>query len=132
MTTAIAHQWMCDHFGHLNVRNYAAIFDDAIFVFWSKYGASNQGSVPVTATLKIDFRSEVLAGTVLAISSKITRIGTKSVNFGLEMTNTDTNEVVASCDVVDVFFSLQDRKSMPIPERTRAKLLTDQKLTAAD
>jgi 2-(1,2-epoxy-1,2-dihydrophenyl)acetyl-CoA isomerase len=32
LTSIVAHAWHCDHFGHLNVRHYAAAFDDALFM----------------------------------------------------------------------------------------------------
>ena len=32
---AVVHQWQCDHLGHMNVRYYAHIFDDAGFHFWT-------------------------------------------------------------------------------------------------
>jgi acyl-CoA thioester hydrolase len=123
LTTAIVHQWQCDHFGHLNVRHYAALFDDAVFILWNRHGRRAQDEiVPVTAELRLGFRSEVVAGTVVTIRSRIDRVGTKSVQVHFDMVDDRTNQVFATCDTVEVFFNRTSRKSEHIPEPVRESL----------
>lgn len=123
LTRVVVHQWQCDHFGHMNVRHYAAIFDDAVFVFWNGHGSRTaDGTVPVTAETRTVFRSEVAAGTVVAVRARIERIGSKSLGLHLEMVDPQDGTVFASCDVVEVFFNLQTRGSEAIPARVRESL----------
>lgn len=124
LTTVVVHQWQCDHFGHLNVRNYAALFDDAIFVFWGKLDAGTQrGVVPVSAEIKLNFRSEVGAGTIATIRSQVLCVGSKSVKLHMELVDTRTQALYATCETVEVFFDLNTRESAPIPEIIRARLI---------
>lgn len=61
LTGFVVHSWMCDHFGHLNVRHYAAAFDDAALSFWARMGHRHMPglAMPVTAESKIMFHREV-------------------------------------------------------------------------
>lgn len=123
LTTIVVHQWQCDHFGHMNVRHYAAIFDDAIFVFWGRCGISGkQAIVPVSAEIKLSFRSEVVAGTIANIRSRVSHVGTKSVKLQMEMVDARTQDLFATCETVEVFFNLDSRESHPIPAEIRARL----------
>lgn len=123
----VAHQWLCDHFGHLNARHYAAAFDDAIFAFWAGYGATapapgKPGVFPVTARLAIDYCAEVLAGTVLRVTGQPVRIGGKSVTLELVLSDAATGVTVARCDVTEVFFDALSRQSAPVPDPIRTAL----------
>lgn len=127
VSAAVVHAWHCDHFGHMNTRNHAALFDDAIFLFWNQMGSEAPGAegnavVPVTAEMKTSFLLEAKAGTCVAIDAQVTRIGTKSVGLRLEMRTQRTGAVLAVCDVVEVFFATASRSSQPIPATVRQQL----------
>lgn len=127
LNSVVAHQWHCDHFGHLNARHHAAAFDDAIFIFWTHAGVEipppgQPGVIPVSAQLKIDYRSEVMAGQILQISGQPVRIGGKSVTLALTMQEMTTGRTVATCEVVEVFFDALARQSAPVPDHVRAAL----------
>ena len=123
LSSAVVHRWHCDHLGHLNVRNYAAFFDDAVFVFWSRFGIGRGDQiVPVTAELKIAFRQEVPAGSVVDILCRVGRVGGKSVAVTFDMVEAGGGEMLASCQVVEVFFDLESRSSTAIPHGVRAGL----------
>lgn len=129
LNSLVAHQWHCDHFGHLNARHYAAAFDDALFIFWTHAGVEipqpgQPGVIPVTAQLKIDYRSEVTAGQVLSILGQPLRIGGKSVTLALTMQEAATGRITATCEVVEVFFDALARQSAPVPDHVRAALQT--------
>jgi acyl-CoA thioester hydrolase len=124
----VAHQWQCDHFGHLNVRHYAAAFDDAIFILWKRLGLTfpvlgTPGTMPVTAEIKATFASETVAGTIGNVHGRVLRVGSKSVVLGLEMTEEGSGRLFASCEAVEVFFDMQARVSCRIPEDLRSRLL---------
>jgi acyl-CoA thioester hydrolase len=127
LSSVVAHQWQCDHFGHLNVRHYAAAFDDALFIFWKRLGLTvpalgSPGTMPVTAEVRTSFASEAVAGTVAKVHGKVLRVGSKSVTFRMELTEERTDRLLASCEAVEVFFDMQARTSSPIPEDLRGRL----------
>ena len=127
LNSLVAHQWQCDHFGHMNARHYASAFDDALFIFWSHAGVvipdrGQPGTIPVTAQLKIDYLSEVKAGEILHIEGSPVRIGGKSVTLDLTMREAATGRTVATAEVVEVFFDAIARSSAPIPSDVRAAL----------
>lgn len=124
LTAQVFHQWQCDHYGHVNTRAYAAAFDDAIFAFWSRTRDPSAGSaIPVTAEMKTAFVSEAAAGTVFAVRGSVVRVGTRSVTLRLEMSAVEpAGRLLASCDVVEVFFDPVERRSAAIPDGLRAHL----------
>lgn len=119
----VAHAWLCDHFGHLNVRHYAAAFDDATFIFWNSIGFrhGDDGPRPVTLEVKTGFKHETLAGTIAHITAEVTKVGQKSVGLRFEMRD-GGETVLAICDVVEVFVDPTTRQSCPIPESFRTAL----------
>ncbi|MCA9604474.1 MAG: acyl-CoA thioesterase [Myxococcales bacterium] len=121
----VVHAWMCDHFGHMNVRWYAHVFDDAGFALWSMLGVSQEmfrvaGVHTVVARTETDFRAELLAGRVILVRSRIEKVGTKSVTYEQELLDADTRRVHATQYVVEVFFDPEARRSVPIPDTIRA------------
>lgn len=127
LSSIVAHQWQCDHFGHLNVRHYATVFDDALFIFWKRLGFTvpalgSPGTMPVTAEVKTTFTSETVAGTIANVHGEVLRVGTKSVTFRMELTEEGDGRLLASCEAVEVFFDMQARTSSHIPEDLRRRL----------
>src|SRR5262245_55745537 len=69
----------CDHYGHMNVRHYAALFDDAGWHMFARAGVSlgqlnTRGLGSVVATMTIDFHHEIKAGQLALITGAITRV----------------------------------------------------------
>lgn len=124
LTTYVVHQWNCDHFGHLNVRHYAAAFDDAIFIFWARMGhvPRHGGAYPVSVELKIGFKHEALAGMITDIACRVVKVGGKSVGLQFEMKEKSDQTVLAVCDVVEVFVDPDTRQSCAIPAAHRAEV----------
>ena len=63
----------CDVFGHMNVRHYAAFFDDAGWQMFGRIGISlaelrKAGLGSVEATLTIDFHHELTAGQLTLVT----------------------------------------------------------------
>jgi acyl-CoA thioester hydrolase len=118
----------CDLYGHMNVRHYAAFFDDAGFHLMSKAGVSltelrGRGLGSVVASLTIDFRHELTAGQLVLISGAYTRIGHKSATSEMRMYDADTMTHCATQTTVEVFFDTTRRISVPIPDDIKATLI---------
>ena len=78
---AIVMPAQCDVYGHMNVRHYAACFDDAGWHFPRMADLSleeirSRGLGTVVATLTIDFHHEIRAGQLVLIKGVVTRVGT--------------------------------------------------------
>ena len=128
---SVVHAWMCDHYGHLNVRYYAHLFDDASWVMWSVFGVPTAslkalGVHTVVARTETDMREELTAGTIVQVRSRIVRVGSKSVTYEQELVGADTGTVHAQQRAVEVFFDPETRTSAPVPDSVRAALTTHQ------
>ena len=118
----------CDLYGHMNVRHYAAFFDDAGFQIMGKAGVSlsdlrTRGLGSVVASLTIDFHHELTAGQLILITGAITRVGQKSAMSEMRMYDADTMTHCATQKTVEVFFDTTKRASVAIPPDVRAKLV---------
>jgi acyl-CoA thioester hydrolase len=118
----------CDLYGHMNVRHYAAFFDDAGFQIMGKAGVSltdlrGRGLGSVVASLTIDFHHELTAGQLILVTGAITRVGQKSAMSEMRMYDADTMTHCATQKTVEVFFDTTQRASVPIPPDVRAKLV---------
>lgn len=121
---SMVHPWHCDQFGHMNVRWYLHMFDDAAFHIWSCLGfpfskMEELGVHTVTATVKIDYVAELKAGDPVRVESAFTRCGNKSVTFAQRMFHADTGELHARYECVEVFFDPQTRAAAPMPDDIR-------------
>lgn len=120
---SVAHPWQCDSMGHMNVRHYAALFDDASFQLLGFIaGSTGQGWADVRC--EIDYRSETPAGTLLTIESNLLRLGKSSLTYRHRMSDTSSGELKAEAVVTTVRFDLQARKSMPLSDDERARAET--------
>ena len=120
-----AHPWMCDVNGHVNVRHYMAMFDDASFqVLGHVAGAdpvAERGWADVRA--EIDYVEEIRAGELLTVTSQIERIGNTSLVLLHTLTTTGKTAPHARARVVSVRFDLTRRQATALlpDERTRAE-----------
>ena len=117
----------CDLYGHMNVRQYAAFFDDAGWQIYGRAGISltdlrSRGLGSVVATLTIDFHHEMTAGQLLLVTGVITRVGGKSFSYEMKMFEADSMRHCATERATEVCFDTKLRKSAPWPEDIRAGL----------
>jgi acyl-CoA thioester hydrolase len=119
----------CDVYGHLNVRHYAALFDDAGWHVLARAGISlaevrARGLGTVVATLTIDFHHEITAGQLVLVQGAVTRVGTKSFAYELRLYEADAMTHCATEKAVEVCFDTRARKGVPLPEDIKRKLET--------
>ncbi|MEN3794399.1 thioesterase family protein [Fulvimarina sp. MAC3] len=124
----VVHPWHLDQFGHMNVRWYAPVFDDASFLFWEKAGLSMRAMTEIhgvhTVTLKAEteFKRELLAGDCTFIGGRVTRVGGKSVTLEMTLHTYRTGEVHAIYRTVEVFVEAGSHASCAIPDAVRETL----------
>ena len=123
----VVYPWHCDHLGHMNVKNYVGFFDVSAFHFLSLLGFSSHnmhelGATFVDAQHTIKFVNEQPAGSLVKIESALTRIGGKSAVAMHRMTNTETDLLAATTEIVLVYFDLNKRESIAIPEMLKQRM----------
>jgi len=128
LTRAIVMPAHCDVYGHMNVRHYAAFFDDAGWHMLAKAGVSlselqAQGLGSVVATLTIDFHHELKAGQLTVVSGAFVRVGDKSFTYEMRLHDSESMTHCATQKTVEVCFDTKARRSAAWPDAIRAKLL---------
>ncbi|MDH3239431.1 MAG: acyl-CoA thioesterase [Alphaproteobacteria bacterium] len=118
---AVVFPAQCDHLGHMNVRYYAHVFDDASFHAWASIGITfdamyAQDAVTVVAHTATDFIQEVKAGSLLKVETAFVKLGTKSTTYRQRLVNAETGTLHARQQVVEVFFNLKTRQSVAMPD----------------
>lgn len=112
----------------MNVRHYAPLFDDAVYHLWTLVGVPYSsmlelhGVHTVTAEAKTRFLHELTAGDLVVIDGGVIRLGNKSTVFQLRMHHADRGDLHATCDVVEVFFDPETRRSSEMPQAIRERL----------
>ena len=119
----VAHPWMCDVMGHMNVRHYAAMFDDASFQLLGHIAGQDSSQASATGwadvRTEIDYRHETRAGSLLTIHSHVVKIGRTSVTFEQVMSGSLDGVVHASSRTTSVRFDLAARASVALDEPMR-------------
>jgi acyl-CoA thioester hydrolase len=118
---------LCDIYGHMNVRHYAAFFDEAGWHIPGRAGLSldslrERGLGTVVATLSIDFHHEIRAGQLALVRAAVRRVGTKSFSHEMRLYAADSMTHCATQKTVEVCFDTNARKGVPLPDDVRAKL----------
>lgn len=129
MTTSylgVVHPWLCDSMGHLNVRHYVGMFDDANTQFlaslgWDSVTAHSNGLGWADVRGEIDYLTEVVAGALVEITSSTAAVGNKSLTVDSEMRCRSSGEIHARMRSVMVHFDLQARKAVQLPTELRER-----------
>ena len=119
--------WRCDHYGHMNVRWYSHHFDDSGFHLFEMAGVDvagllKQGIALVTAQIQVNYLQELTAGDLFYIESGFSYAGSKSARHFHRLRNARTHDLHATMESADVFFDLEARKAVVIPETAREAL----------
>lgn len=113
-----------DHMNHMNVQWYAAKFDEATWHLLSAAGITNRyilenqkGMAAIEQITK--YKSEVVAGDLLLIKSKILQVTEKTIRFLHIMYNAETEQEVATTEFLGVHFDREKRKSCAFPDNIK-------------
>jgi acyl-CoA thioester hydrolase len=119
--TGVAHPWMCDAMGHVNVRHYAAMFDDASFHLLGRIASTDSEMGWADVRFEIDFEHEIAAGALLTVTSHVEKLGKSSLVYVHVMAGTLDGAVRARARVVTVRFDLARRCKVEIDATSRSK-----------
>jgi acyl-CoA thioester hydrolase len=116
--------WQCDHVGHMNVMWYVGKFDEATWNLFARVGLTpsylrGSGRGMAAVQQNITYKRELLAGDIIAIRSVLLEVREKAIRFRHEMTNEETGEIAAICELTGVHLDRQARKSVPFEDAIR-------------
>ncbi len=116
-----------DHMGHVNVVAYMEHFDQATWSFFADVGITPEwirtaGYALSAVRYDIQFKKELLAGDVVTVRSRFTRIGNSSVSYVHEMSNGATGALAATAEVTSVLIDRENRRSVPFPTELAARV----------
>ncbi|KSV75795.1 MULTISPECIES: thioesterase family protein [unclassified Sinorhizobium] len=121
----VAHPWMCDTMGHMNVRHYAAIFDDASFQLLGHIvgpeAQSETGRGWADVRSEVEYKHETEAGALITIRSRVIKLGRSSVTFEQIMSGTLDGIVHAVNRTTTVRFDLEARAAIALEPDARAR-----------
>ena len=124
-----AHPWFCDVMGHMNIRHFMTMFDEAAYhllfqVFgWSGNQDSSAGVGWADVRHVVEYQAEVRAGDLLEIRGCIAKVGTKSITIRYEMFNLVKDELTTTLECVCVLLDLKSRKSVALSDKFRQQAL---------
>jgi len=117
--------WHCDQVGHMNVMHYVGKFDEATWNVFAMLGMTrrflsdnHRGMAGLEQNIR--YLRELMPGDTVEIRSWPTEMDAKKVRFTHRMTNTQTGEIAAECDLLAVHVDTEQRKSCPFPDDVRA------------
>ncbi|MGM3216479.1 acyl-CoA thioesterase [Pseudomonas sp. PhalM4] len=113
-----------DAMGHMNVQHYIASFDQAFWHFVDHLGydaewrtSRQEGWADVH--YEIDFRSELHVGAVFYVESTLKKVGRSSMVTHHALFD-NKKQLCAEIAMTSVYFDLEARKAIEIPELIRA------------
>lgn len=120
----IPHEYL-DVMGHMNIRWYMAIFDDAAWNFFADFGmdmayyqATNGGAFALRQF--ISYLAEVHVGETVAIRTRILGRTNKLIHFMHFMINESSGELAATMEVLGAHANTQERRLSPFPQEIAA------------
>jgi acyl-CoA thioester hydrolase len=118
--------WSIDHVGHMNVQSYVGRFDEASWHFLARLGLTpsllaEQGRGLVALDQRIQYRREVLAGSLLHISSALLDARAKTLRYVHRMRNSETHEEVATMELLVGYLDKATRRTVALPDAVAAR-----------
>lgn len=114
-----------DHMGHMNVRHYVSIFDQATWVFFARMGITGRymresGAGMAAVSEHLEYKQEVFPGDTIAVYTELMQVSNSSCHFKHTMTRDIDREVVATAELTGVHMDRSAHKSRPFPPEVRS------------
>ncbi len=125
-----------DAMNHLNNAKYLSLMNDARFLYFRDLDLwdGNPGKPGIiVARALVDYRVPVVFGDQIALYTRCSRLGTKSMDIGHSVVrfHQDTLQEVASGVITVVVMNFSSNQSMPIPGMWREKILAYESVAPA-
>lgn len=120
----VVYPWHCDHMGHMNVMWYTGRFDEATWALFAQLGLTpaalrDGGRGMVAVDQHTQYNSELLAGDLLSVHTRVLAVGNKSIRLRHEMRREPEGSLAAVCTLVGVHIDSHLRQSLPLPNSVR-------------
>lgn len=124
------HEWQKDHMGHINIRAYMELFEQACWQFYAMLGLTatvlRAGEVHLAAVQQnIAYKKELHPGDTVFVRSGVVELKERVLRFRHELVNAESGDICADCEFTVVCLDPQARKARPFPayvaENARAK-----------
>jgi acyl-CoA thioester hydrolase len=119
------HTWQCDHMGHVNVRAYGELFEQACWQLYNRIGITpsllRSGTFHVAAVQQdIRYLRELLAGDVIVVRSLVTEVREKVLRFAHRLHNVETGVLCATSAFTVVCIDSAARRARAFPAEIAA------------
>src|SRR5262245_45460062 len=113
--------------GHMNMRYYVALFDDAGDTLHDHIGLTGEfrqrhGSGTMDLEHHTWFINEVLAGNQICVYTRMVARSAKMIHYLMFMVNESTGKVAAHFECVNALVDLKARKTTPYPADILARI----------
>jgi acyl-CoA thioester hydrolase len=118
-----------DENGHMNVRHYLTVFDDAGYPMVASFGLTPEfhtkyGTGGFDLEHHMHFLNEVHIGDEVVVYLRIISRSSKRIHYMLFMVNETRQKVAAIFECVNSFADLKQRKTAPYPVEIASKIDT--------
>ncbi len=115
-----------DHMGHMNVAYYVQKFDAATWNFFFNLGVTpsmmRETSMGIAAVEQVlNYKKEMMPGDLIEIRTRILDISDRKVRFRHEMTDRESGQMAATCELLCVCFDRTAHKSRAFPSEVLEK-----------
>ncbi len=120
------HEWQKDHMGHINVRAYTDLFEQACWQFYAMLGLTapvlRSGAVHLAAVQQnIAYQRELYPGDTVVVRTGVLEMRDKVLRFRHELSDTASGAITAVCEFTVVCLDPVARKSQPFPAEAAAR-----------
>ena len=110
--------------GHLNNAKYLTYFETARINYFVHLGLFKPGQSfmdigIILADARITFHAPVQYGTLVKVGVRTSKLGNKSMTIEQNIVNAETDEELATGQVILVAFDYHTNKTLPIPKEMR-------------
>lgn len=115
-----------DAFGHVNNVVHFRWMESARIAYFAALEVgnlmTNQGVGPILASIKCDYRRQLLFPDTVQITARITRIGRSSLSMVHQIFSMQQQALVAEGDSTIVMFDYTTQQPTPVPDNIRARI----------
>ncbi len=124
---AIIPEAYLDVMGHMNIRHYMGLFDDAAWGFFASFGMTEaffRGSTSAAFALEhpVRYLAEVHLGETVAIHTRVNGRTAKRIHFIHFMLNETTGKLAATLEVIASHANRDTRRTSPFPDEIATQI----------
>ena len=76
----------------------------------------------IVADVHITYLAPIVLGQNIRVGTRTNKIGKKSIEYGYQIEDTDTGEILATAEIINVAYNFHEQKSMLVPDEWRKRM----------